>query len=385
MKASSRAGAVPLGVSFNAWRGGYRDAKVRLATFREAGFRAVTLIPSYPYADLHRIDLQTGPNAEELAGAIEEALRAGFTVVLKPHLEPLLYAPGFDSFTSDEESWRARCGWRGYFDIDPMIEPYREGVIGQSLEAVAAVKRRAPELLSAAKPIRLELGAELMNAVVQAPQKWVALQKHTKALRRRLGLEGLVELSHNFSHHFAIANDFVERLSPAGKRQLAAYLRGLDAFALSQYTDLTAAMPKDERKKRLPTPDEVAQSLVAADRHLREDILMSRLGLRPKDVPRFHLGEFGIGRGGLQHPNLWEGRVSKAHEESLPEQIAVGHRGLIRYLAMSREEGRWAEDAALWVVGPNFDIFGWGKPSYGVPAAAAAVSEALKAYAAEGR
>ena len=47
------------------------------------------------------------------ARRVEAALRAGFTVVLKPHLDPPAYQPGFDPFKSDNHSWRVMCPWRG--------------------------------------------------------------------------------------------------------------------------------------------------------------------------------------------------------------------------------------------------------------------------------
>ena len=43
--------------------------------------------------------------------------------------------------------------------------------------------------------------------------------------------------------HIEIAEDFVGRMSAARRGALKRYIRGLDALALSQYMDLTAAMP----------------------------------------------------------------------------------------------------------------------------------------------
>ena len=76
-------------------------------------------------------------------------------------------------------------------------------------------------------------------------------------------------------------------------------------MALSQYMDLTVAVPAAERGKRLPTADEVAEALRRHERNFRQDILVKALGMQPAQIPPFHVGEFGVGVGGLRHPNLW--------------------------------------------------------------------------------
>ena len=80
----------------------------------------MSFVPTYAYVGLDKIDLAAGPDATELGAAVEAALRAGFTVVIKPHLDPPAYQPGFDPFKSDNHSWRVMCPWRGFYDLDPM-------------------------------------------------------------------------------------------------------------------------------------------------------------------------------------------------------------------------------------------------------------------------
>ena len=48
-------------------------------------------------------------------------------------------APGYQRATSDNHSWRAECGWRGFFDVDPMTPDYREGVVLAGLRMLKAV------------------------------------------------------------------------------------------------------------------------------------------------------------------------------------------------------------------------------------------------------
>ena len=107
----------PLGISYAGWKGDYRAAAKRLETIKAIGFQIVSFVPTYAYVGLDKIDLAAGPDAAELGAAVEAALRAGFTVVIKPHLDPPAYQPGFDPVQSDNHSWRVMCPWRGFYDL----------------------------------------------------------------------------------------------------------------------------------------------------------------------------------------------------------------------------------------------------------------------------
>jgi hypothetical protein len=367
-------GPAPLGVTWGGWRGEYAKGPAsKLRGFKDIGFRVVSFVPTYAYDGLDHIDLEAGPSWDELAGAVGEALRGGLGVVIKPHLDPPLYGPGYDVFHSENDSWRVACPWRGFFDVDPMSAAYREGIVFGALRMLKAALDAAPP---AAPPVRLEIGAELMNSVVYGPERWVDLLAAAKKERHRLGLDRRVLLSHNFTHHFEILNDFVGRMNPARRAALHRYIKGLDALSLSQYMDLTAAVPAAERGHRLPTADEVAQALVLHEKNLRDDILGKALGLRPAEIPPMHIGEFGIGRGGLRHPNLWAGDATPAQEKELAREIARGHEGLLRYLAL--KDGRRVESAVLWVTGPHYDVFGWENAKYANPEAAAVLRAGLR-------
>jgi hypothetical protein len=367
-----------LGVSWPAWNAdGYKDPSQQLSRIREAGFSLVTLVPTYTYAGLNRIDFSTAPHRSDQEEAMLLALREGISLVYKPHLDPPRYQPGFDPFTSDNHSWRANCSWRGFFDLDPLSEDYREGVVLAGLEMIAsALDRLAQEAPDRSMPaIRLELGSELMNSVVYAPERWLSLLEQTRAAIERRGLSEKVLLSHNFSHHFLIAEDFVLRMSEVERQTLARYIAGLDALAVSQYMDLTAAMSRSDRQRRLPTASEVGAAFLQHDQ-LVEEILGDRLGLADEQIPDLHIGEFGVGRGGLQHPNLWEGDLTAEQRAPLLQEIARGHEGLLDYL--SRNGKRRAESAVLWVTGPYFDVFGWMDPAWGNPAAVKAIESFLR-------
>jgi hypothetical protein len=367
---------LPLGVTYAGWKGAFKpqDAKTRLEAFKKLGFPIVSFVPAFAYVGRNQIDLTTGPSFEDLGQAIEQALRMGFQVVVKPHLNAPIYGPGYDRFGSDNESWRAECPWRGYFDLDPMTQSYREGVVLESLRMLKAVFARLGAESATVPKVRLELGVELMNSIVAFPTQWVSLLGVAKVERQRLGLTERVLLSHNFSHHIEIPGDEVDRMDRTQRKALATYIKRLDALAISQYMDLTVAVPLQQRPQRPPTATEVSTALVQHEQDFQRVILKGALNLKAKEIPPIHIGEFGVGRGGLKHPNLWGGATNANEQEKLNREIVLGAQGLVEYL---QRKDRLAQSAVLWVTGMNFDIFGWGNPSYATPEAATVFAEAL--------
>src|SRR3954468_12637691 len=93
LSTAARAEPAPLGVTYSGWRGGFVDHAARLATFAKLGFPLVSFVPSFSYVARNRIALASGPSGDELGQAIEAALRAGFLVVVKPHLNPPAFQP----------------------------------------------------------------------------------------------------------------------------------------------------------------------------------------------------------------------------------------------------------------------------------------------------
>ena len=92
-----------------------------------------------------------------------------------------------------------------------MTADYREGIILSALRTLKARADRVP----AAPPVRLELGVELMNSTVDFPDRWERLLAAPARSGRRPGLGGRVLLSHNFSHHLEIPEDFLDRMTRA--------------------------------------------------------------------------------------------------------------------------------------------------------------------------
>ena len=135
----TRASAAPLGVSYGGWRGDFKGAARKLDVYKALGFRLIAFVPTYAYVGLDKIDLASGPDAAELGSAVAAALGDGFQIVIKPHLDPPAYQSGFDQLQSENASWRVACPWRGFFDLNPMTAPYREGVVFGALRMLKEV------------------------------------------------------------------------------------------------------------------------------------------------------------------------------------------------------------------------------------------------------
>lgn len=376
---AAAAGAAPLppgllGTSYSD-HDGFVRAREHLELLWRTGFRLVTFVPGHAYVGLDRIDFTRSPDPARLEEAIRLALARGFTVVVKPHLEPGMYK-GMDPARTDNPSWRVACPWRGWFDVDPLSPAYADGVVRRTLSTIARAIRAASRNRRL-PPVRFDLGSELMNSVVEKPERWVGLLEVARRELAAQGLTGQVLLSHNFSHHLMIAEDEVLRMSPQRRLILGRYVGALDAIAISQYMNLTVAAPRN-RGDRLPTPGEIADALMRHERAFVRDILVAQLGLAATRIPVLHVGEFGIGSGGLAHPNLWDGRPEGDAARRLAIESEQGFRGLIAYLARPQApDGRRCRTAVLWTTGRHFDIFGWMDKSNAVPGAARVVSAAL--------
>ncbi len=367
---------IPLGISWPTWSTkGYDNPKPFIKKLKALGFQQVILVPTYTYTGLNRIDFTHAPSWDKQQKLITLLLQENFTVVYKAHLDAPLYQPGFDIHQSDNISWRANCGWRGFFDVDPMSESYHDALIRPALTMIgkayaALIKPKE------AKPLRFHLGAELMNSVVYHPQRWLSLARNVRKELRRLKLQTQVRLSHSFSHHFLIPGDFVDRMNKTEQRTLARYLQSLDAIGISQYMDLTIHMPLQEQGSRMPSADEIAKALHTHESNLVEQLLSEKLRISKHKRPELHIDEFGIGAGGLKRPSYWEGNLNQDQYRRISEEIAQGFAGMVAYL---RSKPRYIKSLSLWSTSRFFDIFGLLQAKHRIPAAAKQVCAYLKA------
>ena len=360
-KESVKSAPAALGVSYGGWKGQYADAAKRLAALKEIGFQIVSFVPTYAYVGRNKIDLASGPDPVELGEAVEIALRSGLGVVVKPHLDPPIYGPGFDPFQSDNFSWRVSCPWRGFFDLDPMSDDYRTGIVFRSLEALKNAFDKLPN--TATLPARLELGVELMNSEVDSPERWELLLAAAKKERHRLGLDAKVQLSHDFTHHIEILDDFVGRMAAAKRVSLRRYIKGLDALSLSQYMDLTVAVPPAERapaaadrrrgragaahaREELPRADPrqraglaPARDPAAAHRRVRN---RPRRAQAPQPMVGRRHARAGEGAGARDRARpRGPGALPRAHRGAhRRERDPLGHRRALRHLRLGEPQVR---------------------------------------------
>lgn len=414
--AQQEAGGRQLGISWPSFHAAaYDKPEARIERLARLGVQSVTLVPTYFYADRNRIDASHTPSWRAQQRLVTRLLAKGIAVVYKPHLDPPMYGPGFDILHGDYDSWRATCPWRGYFDVNPCSAAYRglvDGALAMLGQAISSAEhsaagrarsegpRRSEQPPHSRQPIRheqslrFELGSELMNSVVAFPRCWVALSRNARKQLQELGLRKKLRLSHNFSHHFAHPGDLIRRMPPSAQRALADYIRSLDDLALSQYGRLdrlppgaesfglaprTAGLSASVARTSSSSPSAAAssdtESTSAArvarvlrwhERHLREHILQQRLGLRRSELPVLHFGEFGIGRGGLRHPNLWQNQpLSTQGKAQLKRERRLAMQALALFLA-DRVQGQrdYVQSVTLWVTGADYDVLGLDKDTH---------------------
>jgi hypothetical protein len=350
---------------------GYDNPEAHIQKIKNDGFKRVCLVPNYACRSLERIEHASAPSMASQKKALIALLKNGFSIIYRPQLDPMKYFGRYRQVQTDDHSWVPGSDWRGMLDIDPLMKAYKDLVI---LRGLSMIREVLDELGTGQNypVIRFDIGSELMNSMVFRSERWVALLEAVRTSDAYRAIKDKVVLSHNFCHHFEIPEDFVRRMAPSNLKSLSQYLRGLDAMSVSQYMDLTLfAPPSTEKERPLPSREQVAKALRYHEDSLMNTVLLGHLKMRPDEIPTVHIGEFGIGTGGLRHPNLWEGDVDENHAI----EATRGFEGLISYLDIPPEK-RVAKSAVLWVAGGCYDIFGWQNPNNEIPATA----DSIRAY-----
>ena len=254
----------------------------------------------------------------------------GFLVVVKPHLDPPAYQPGFDQFQSENGSWRVACPWRGFFDLDPMSAAYREGVVFGALRMLkevlgkpgaAAAPAGSPRAGSRADELRRlrpgEVGAApgsgQEGAPPAGPRRQGASSRTTSPTTWRSPTTSSARMT-------AERAGRAPPLHPRPRRALAVAVHGSDRRRPGRRTRQAAADRRRDLRRAGAGREELSATTSWG----------GRWACGGKEIPPLHIGEFGVGRGGLKHPNLWAGEATPAQEKELAHEIALGHAGPAR-------------------------------------------------------
>jgi hypothetical protein len=194
---------------------------------------------------------------------------------------------------------------------------------------------------------------------------------------------GNIVIGYNFCHHFEYLrripghDDYISRvfadgqvhtaqlywdrpISSGTKALIAQYIKGLDAFSVSQYMPLDIYTPTGQTT----TPEQVRDALLWHEQNLFNEILMKELGMNPSEIPPFHIGEFGLGWRGLTAPNVWDKQewinagkgnliLSDAEQKA---HAAIAIRGALLYMQDSRAI---ANSFLNWIGGQPYDYLGF--------------------------
>ena len=191
-----------------------------------------------------------------------------------------------------------------------------------------------------------------MNSMICHGDKWVKVAQKARKFVTLNSLSNFIKLSHNFTHHIQIEEDYLFRMNKTEKKWLRKYIECLDEVSISQYMDLTIFASKDQTTKDTLIHS-VAKAILFYHQRFRKLILGEHLKVKNFRTLPVNIGEFGIGVGGLKHPNYWEGnKLDKSAQD-------VGIRGLLEALRKFKEiDNEKYLDATIWTVGPKYDIFG---------------------------
>ena len=312
---------------------------------------------------------------------MELALRGGQQVVIKPHLEPVLYRPGYQRALSDNHSWRAECGWRGLLRRRPHDRRLpRGGGAVRAAHAQAGVRRGWGRRWPRRRPVRFDLGAELMNSMVEFPEGWERLLRAAAGRAQAAGPGG---------PGAAVAQLLPPLRHPRGpggpheppRAQGAGPLRGRPR----RPGHLPVHGPHGGRPRRraprppaaaCPPPTRWPRRCAPTSATCAGTSCRARWGCaRPRSRP-FTWASSGWAAAACATPTCGAPSARPSRSAPRAREVARGHEGLVRYL--SQPQGRTARSAVLWVTGTHFDIFGWRNPAWAIPAASAAIAEYLK-------
>lgn len=376
------------------------------------GIQYTSINPTY-FVDTYEEGVITAWQGKEVTpeiGLQKDAIKAliahDFYINYRPHIDPIIYAMPLGN---ERSTWNTNPGgidWRGLFsEFDPTSPTigYREKVVLPGLKMLAEAIRESTK--KPATPIRFDLGAELMNSMLNYPNEWIALQNEVRELLNTTysDVKPYISLSHNFCHHIEyllslpnhtdyltrVAADlqldksllFLDRpgVTDVTRKQIGRYIAGLDEVSISQYMPLDIFTPAGQTT----SPDDVYEALLWHEDNFIKECLIKQCGIKPDELPVLHIGEYGMGWRGLTAPNVWDvdawiaaGNGSFILSEAQQKaDAAIAIQGILKYVQSSSPTN--FRSFLLWFGGAPYDLLGINSYSnyFNEPAA-----NALQAY-----
>lgn len=346
------------------------------------------------------------PGIDLQKNVIKALIAKGFYINYRPHIDPIIYAMPLGN---ERDTWSTNPGgidWRGLFsEFDPTNSTigYKEKVVLPGLKMLAEAIRESSK--KPVTPIRFDLGAELMNSMLNYPNHWIALRDEVRNLLSTTysDVKPYIVLSHNFCHHIeyllSLPNhtDYVTRVaadlqldksllyldrpgvSDETRKQIGRYIAGLDEMTISQYMPLDIFTPVGQTT----TADEVYQALLWHEDNFIKECLIKQCGIKPDELPVLHIGEYGMGWRGLTAPNVWDVDAWNAagngslilSDTQQKADAAIAIDGILKYVRESSPTN--FRSFLLWFGGAPYDLLNINEYSSWYNESAA---NALKAY-----
>ena len=373
----------------------------------------VSIVPTY-FIDTYAEGVLTSwqgaqkvPDANTQKSIIKEFLNRGFSINYRPHMDPIKYAMPYGE---ERDNWSSDPGgrdWRGKFDrFNPTDSGigYKDIVIMPSLQTLAeALQEMGTANIN---PVRFDIGAELMDSMLNYPEAWIQLQSDVKSAiaSQYSDVADKIIVGYNFCHHLEYLrrlpnhDDYLARIHPEGiidpesqyldrpgvtastRNLIGQFIAGLDEFSISQY------MPFDIYStggSENTTPEQVRDALLYHEQNFINESLIAECGMSASDIPPLHVGEYGMGIRGLIAPNVWN---RAAWDEAgtanllLSDDVQKLHaetaiKGLILYVDDPRSV---MNSLLIWLGGKPYDVLGLNDYSEGWYNAGAA--QALEDY-----
>jgi len=227
---------------------------------RRMGFRGVAISPSFFFSTQDRKLFNKWKILDrgELARCLDHALRLGFQIIYKPHINTEKFVP-----------------WRAYFEVRPDSE--YEKIVFEDFWAW--ISKRRIQILSSKIPIHILDATELETSMVKYPDLWVEHAKNLDQKRNELNMKANIRIG-------LVPNwGALEDLKVGDCRSYSRMYSAFDYIAPTLYGDWRGGLEPGFLQTRLKS--------------LRSD-LRSRYGCRlaeavVKDIEQWGIAEFATG------------------------------------------------------------------------------------------